>query len=240
MHLRKEEKVVLANPPHTLSQQVKESRRLGDCCKIVLFFDKNPYFYNEQIVKEYVVGVTSKWQLSGWVAGGRVVPLRCGPAPSDTLLLLQDTGRMTLPQFGGRSIMSVRPTGSGTRTVALTSSTGCQSTALPGLAGLQRWVKNSTRTPPSYIAHCMPLVDSPAAWHWDLSPVRFCWLTGHQRGPVAQSPAVLPEKQGYEERSDGRSGEEPRELGAGLQGASCLSGTAVPQADKLRPEEILL
>ncbi|XP_073084386.1 testis-specific Y-encoded protein 2-like [Manis javanica] len=38
--------------------EVKESRRLGDCCKIVLFFDKNPYFYNEQIVKEYVVGVT--------------------------------------------------------------------------------------------------------------------------------------------------------------------------------------
>nr|XP_035966949.1 testis-specific Y-encoded protein 2-like [Halichoerus grypus] len=35
--------------------KVEELRSLHDCCKILLFFRKNPYFRNEVIVKEYVL-----------------------------------------------------------------------------------------------------------------------------------------------------------------------------------------
>lgn len=125
LHPQKEERAIRAGgvltPPDSLSQQVKESRHLGNCCKMVLFFCKNPFICNEQIVKEYVIGVTSKRQLSGWVVGGCIVPLRCGPVPSDVLFLLQDTGHLAPLQFCGSSIISIWPTSAGTRKVAFTS-----------------------------------------------------------------------------------------------------------------------
>uniref|UniRef100_A0A4X1V3A6 Uncharacterized protein n=1 Tax=Sus scrofa TaxID=9823 RepID=A0A4X1V3A6_PIG len=37
--------------------KVEELRQPTDCCKIMLFFRKNPYFLNEVIVKEYLVNL---------------------------------------------------------------------------------------------------------------------------------------------------------------------------------------
>lgn len=56
----------MTSPPFSICfWQVEELRQPTDCCKIMLFFRKNPYFLNEVIVKEYLVNLNGKRRLHG-------------------------------------------------------------------------------------------------------------------------------------------------------------------------------
>nr|XP_044624054.1 testis-specific Y-encoded protein 3-like [Equus asinus] len=43
---------------YMMDLKVEEVRHPSDCCKIMLFFRKNPYFWNKVIIKEYLIDIT--------------------------------------------------------------------------------------------------------------------------------------------------------------------------------------
>lgn len=60
----------ISSSSSTMWWQVEEVRHPSDCCKIMLFFRKNPYFWNKVIIKQYLIDITGKRRLPGWVAEG--------------------------------------------------------------------------------------------------------------------------------------------------------------------------
>uniref|UniRef100_A0A9L0JMH7 TSPY n=2 Tax=Equus TaxID=9789 RepID=A0A9L0JMH7_EQUAS len=50
---------------YMMDLKVEEVRHPSDCCKIMLFFRKNPYFWNKVIIKEYLIDITGKRRLPG-------------------------------------------------------------------------------------------------------------------------------------------------------------------------------
>lgn len=119
--------------------QVEEVRHASECCRIVLFFHRNPYFCNTVIVKEYVMTLRGKRRLPAWVAAAGNWRLKGRASPLHIHVFLQDTGCPTALPFSGPSILKERSTAAGSQTAGSTSSAGSPTTTWQVPAGLRRW-----------------------------------------------------------------------------------------------------
>lgn len=98
--------------------QVEEVGHASECCRIMLFFHRNPYFCNTVIVKEYLMTLRGKRRLLAWVAAAGNWRLKGHATPLHILVFLQDIGCPTALPFSGTSIMKERSTAAGSKTAA--------------------------------------------------------------------------------------------------------------------------